>query len=167
MLYPYYVWQSQLQRRGNRASPTARATSARVCRRSTMSTIRRLALATSLTLATGAAFAGTACADEFWDRYHNQQDRIEQGVENGSLTRGEANRLENQEQQLRRERERLAHNGLSQHDRQVLNRDLNRESRAIPSQRMDDQRAGRGWGDDRDPHHPPRDKHWDHPPRGH
>jgi hypothetical protein len=125
-----------------------------------MSTIRRLALATTLTLATGAAFVGTARADEFWGRYHNQQDRIEQGVDNGSLTRGEANRLENQEQQLRRERERLAHNGLSGHDRQVLNRDLNRESRAIHSQRTDDQRAGRGWDDDRDHHHHHGDNEW-------
>jgi Spy/CpxP family protein refolding chaperone len=125
-----------------------------------MSTIRRLALATTLTLATGAAFVGTARADEFWGRYHNQQDRIEQGVDNGSLTRGEANRLENQEQQLRRERERLAHNGLSGHDRQVLNRDLDRESRAIHSQRTDDQRAGRGWDDDRDHHHHHGDNDW-------
>src|SRR4051794_38470084 len=124
-----------------------------------MSTIRRLALATTLTLATGAAFVGTARADEFWGRYHNQRDRIEQGVDNGSLTRGEANRLENQEQQLKRERERLAHNGLSGHERQILNRDLDRESRAIHSQRTDDQRAGRGWDDDRD-HHPHGDNDW-------
>src|SRR4051812_49678227 len=123
-----------------------------------MSTIRRLALATTLTLATGAAFVGTAWADELWGRYHNQQDRIEQGVDNGSLTRGEANRLENQEQQLRRERERLAHNGLSGHDRQGLNRDLDRESRAIHSPRTDHQRAWRGWDDHRDHHNP----HGDH-----
>ena len=116
-----------------------------------MSTLRQLALATALTLAAGTAVTGAARADEFRDRYHNQQNRIEQGVDNGSLTRGEANRLENQEQQIRRERERLSRNGLSQHDRQVLNRDLNRESNRIYDQRHDDQYAGRGW-DDRDHH---------------
>ena len=104
-----------------------------------MSTLRQLALATTLTLAAGTAVTGAARADQFWDRYHKQQNRIEQGVDNGRLTRGEANRLENQEQQLRRERERLSRNGLSQHDRQVLNRDLNRESNRIYDQRHDDQ----------------------------
>jgi TolA-binding protein len=118
-----------------------------------MSTLRQLALATALTLAAGTAVTSAARADQFWDRYHNQQNRIEQGVDNGSLTRGEANRLENQEQQLRRERERLSRNGLSQHDRQVLNRDLNRESNRIYDQRHDDQYAGRGWDDDHHRHH--------------
>ena len=118
-----------------------------------MSTLRRLALATALTLAAGTAVTGAARADQFWDRYHNQQDRIEQGVDNGSLTRSEARRLEEQEQQLRRERERLSRNGLSRHDRQVLNRDLDRQSEEIHDQRHDDQYAGRGWDDDRDHHH--------------
>jgi hypothetical protein len=118
-----------------------------------MSTLRQLALATALTLAAGTAVTSAARADQFWDRYHNQQNRIEQGVDNGSLTRGEANRLENQEQQLRRERERLSRNGLSRHDRQVLNRDLNRESNRIYDQRHDDQYAGRGWDDDHHRHH--------------
>ena len=127
-----------------------------------MSTLRRLALATALTLAAGTAVTGAARADQFWGRYHNQQDRIEQGVDNGSLTRGEARRLEEQEQQLKRERERLAHNGLSGHDRQVLNRDLNRQSEEIHDQRHDDQYAGRGWDDDRDHHrhHHDRDNDW-------
>ena len=118
-----------------------------------MRTISQLTLATALTLAAGTTVAGAARADAFWDRYHNQQDRIEQGVDNGSLTRSEANRLEEQERQLKRERERLARNGLSRHDRQVLNRDLNRESSRIYDQRHDDQYAGRGWNDDRDHGH--------------
>src|SRR3954469_11054757 len=110
--------------------------------------VKKLSLAGAVALATSVTYAGTARADAFWDRYHNQQDRIEQGVDNGSLTRSEARRLEGQERELRRERERLSRDGLSRHDRQVLNRDLNRESRAIHDQRHDDQYAGRGWDDD-------------------
>ena len=112
-----------------------------------MRTIRQLTLATALTLAAGTTVAGAARADAFWDRYHNQQDRIEQGVDNGSLTRSEANRLEEQERQLARERHRLGENGLSDRDRAVLKRDLNRESSQIYDQRHDDQRASRGWDD--------------------
>ena len=109
--------------------------------------VRKIALAGALALVTGATFAGTARADTFWDRWHNQQDRIEQGVENGSLTRSEARRLEEQERQLARERHRLGENGLSDRDRAILRRDLNRESNRIYDQRHDDQRASRDWDD--------------------
>lgn len=104
-----------------------------------MTRIKNLALAAALTVSTAGIFAGTARADEFWDRFHNQQQRIEQGERNGSLTPEEARRLEQQEQQLERERHRLAENGLSSHDRELLNRDLNRESQRIYNQRHDEQ----------------------------
>jgi hypothetical protein len=109
--------------------------------------VRKLAFAGALALAAGATFAGTARADTFWDRLHNQQDRIEQGVDNGSLTRSEARRLEEQERQLARERHRLGENGLSERDREILKRDENRESRRIYDERHDDQRASRDWDD--------------------
>ena len=109
--------------------------------------VKKLALAGAVALATSVTYAGTARADAFWDRWHNQQDRIEQGVDNGSLTRSEASRLEEQERQLARERHRLGENGLSDRDRAVLKRDLNRESSQIYDQRHDDQRASRGWDD--------------------
>ena len=101
--------------------------------------VKKLALAGAVALATSVTYAGTARADAFWDRWHNQQDRIEQGVDNGSLTRSEASRLEEQERQLARERHRLGENGLSDRDRAVLKRDLNRESSQIYDQRQDDQ----------------------------
>src|SRR3954453_7312747 len=66
--------------------------------------VKKLALAGAVALATSVTYAGTARADAFWDRWHNQQDRIEQGVDNGNLTRSEANRLEEQERQVARER---------------------------------------------------------------
>src|SRR5690348_8466366 len=120
--------------------------------------VRKIALAGALALATGATFAGTARADTFWDRLRNQQDRIEQGVDNGSLAPWEACRLEDQEHQLARERHRLAENGLSEHDREILKRDENRESRRIYDLRHNgahadrdrDDRGGWGWwGGDR------------------
>ena len=109
--------------------------------------VRNLALAGALALATSATLAGTARADVFWDRWHNQQNRIEEGIENGNLTRSEARRLEEQERQLARERHRLGENGLSDRDRAILRRDLNRESNRIYDQRTDDQRAARDWDD--------------------
>ena len=63
----------------------------------------------------------------------------EQGVENGSLTRGEARKLRHQDAQIARERHRMARNGLSEHERKVLKRDLNRESDRIHDQRTDEQ----------------------------
>jgi hypothetical protein len=109
--------------------------------------VRKIALAGALAVATGAAFAGTARADTFWDRLRNQQDRIEQGVDNSNLTPSEARRLEEQEHQLARERHRLAENGLSERAREILKRDENRESRRIYDLRHNDARADRDWGD--------------------
>jgi hypothetical protein len=116
--------------------------------------VKHLALAGALALASGAAFAGTARADTFWDRWTNQQNRIEQGVDNGSIAPWEARRLEQQEQQLRRERHRLAENGLSERDREILKRDEDRQSRRIYDLRHNDSRGwgdgGGWWGGDRD-----------------
>jgi len=98
---------------------------------------KSLVLAAALALAAGGTFA-SARADEVGGRIDNQRDRIEQGVDNGSLTRGEARKLRRQDAQIARERHRMAKNGLNSHERQVLNRDLNRESNRIYDQRHDD-----------------------------
>jgi hypothetical protein len=100
---------------------------------------KSLVLAAALALAAGGSLAAGARADEVNGRIDNQRDRIEQGVDNGSLTRGEASKLRRQDAQIARERHRMAKNGLNQHERQVLNRDLNRESNRIHDQRNDDQ----------------------------
>jgi hypothetical protein len=99
---------------------------------------KSLVLAAALALAAGGSFA-SARADEVGGRIDNQRDRIEQGVDNGSLTRGEARKLRRQDAQIARERHRMARNGLTQHERRVLNRDLNRESGRIHDERTDDQ----------------------------
>jgi hypothetical protein len=67
-------------------------------------------------------------------REANQQQRIQQGINSGELTRGEANRLEHREQSIANQEQRMrARDGgqLTAHDRQVLNNRLNRTSNAI------------------------------------
>lgn len=125
-----------------------------------MNGFRNLALAAALATTAGTTIlSGTAHADSFWDRLRNQQDRIEQGVDNGSLTRNEARRLEAQERDLRQDRARLARGGLSQNERERLQERLNRQSDRIYDQRHDDQSNWRahdryadndGWRGDRD-----------------
>ena len=96
---------------------------------------KSLVLAAALTLAAGGSLATSARADELNGRLQNQRDRIEQGVDNGSLTRGEARQLRHQDAKIARERRRMAKNGLTQRER----RTLNRESDRIHDQRTDDQ----------------------------
>ena len=88
--------------------------------------------------------AGGARAGEIGGRLENQRDRVEQGYENGSLTREEACRLLGQERDLRQERRHMARNGLSDRERREMNRGLDRESRRIHEQRTDDDDARRG-----------------------
>jgi len=67
-------------------------------------------------------------------REANQQQRIQQGINSGELTRGETNRLEHREQSIGRQEQRMrARDGgqLTPHGRQVLNTRLNRTSNAI------------------------------------
>src|SRR5690349_17339815 len=80
-----------------------------------------------LVLAGAAINLPPARADEISDRLRNQQQRIDEGVRNGSLTKQEAKRLEDRQRQLRREHQRLARNGLSSRDRDALNRDLDQQ----------------------------------------
>jgi hypothetical protein len=101
---------------------------------------RSLVLAAALTLAAGGSLATSARADNVRDRLDNQRDRIEEGVDNGSLTRGEARKLRHQDAKIARERRSMARGGYTRHERQELKRDLNRESDRIHDQRTDDQR---------------------------
>jgi hypothetical protein len=106
--------------------------------------IRKLALAAVLATSTAVTFAGAARAGEVGGRLHNQRDRIEQGYENGSLNHKEACRLLGQEKDMRQERRHMARNGLSERERESMNRDLDRESRRIHEQRTDDEGARKG-----------------------
>jgi hypothetical protein len=65
-------------------------------------------------------------------RQENQQDRIQQGIKSGQLTRGEARRLEAAEGRIQANKLIDKSDGnVSPRERAQLNRELNRESRAI------------------------------------
>jgi len=75
-------------------------------------------------------------------RQRNQQKRIAEGVENGSLTPAETARLERQEAAIHHEvkTERKANGGkLTPQERRQVNRQQNRESKRIYRQKHDAQ----------------------------
>jgi len=73
-------------------------------------------------------------------RQHNQQDRIQQGVKSGELTRGEAHKLEGEQRDIRREERTYKADGqLTRAERADLQHDQNRASRDIYRQKHDGQ----------------------------
>ena len=77
-------------------------------------------------------------------RQANLDQRIDQGIRNGSLTRAEAGRLRGEFQQLNRLENRYRAGGLSNWERQDLNRRFDVLSAKIRSERHDRQdRRGR------------------------
>jgi hypothetical protein len=79
---------------------------------------------------------------EVGKRAENEQDRIANGVANGSLTAGEAARLENQQKNLHNEvaADRAANGGkLTPEERRQVNRQQNRASHNIYRQKHDAQ----------------------------
>ena len=80
--------------------------------------------------------------NEINERQRNQQKRIGEGVENGSLTPTETARLEKQEAAIHHEvkTERKANGGtLTAQERRQVNRQQNRESKRIYRQKHDGQ----------------------------
>ena len=75
-------------------------------------------------------------------RQARQQQRIAQGIHNGSLTAGETARLERREARLNRQirRERRDGGGLTSTERARINHQQNRLSRQIYRQKHDAQR---------------------------
>ena len=62
----------------------------------------------------------------------NQQDRIGQGVTSGSLTAGEAARLERNQASIERQSSRLASDGrFTRHDQRLIDRRQDHQNRAI------------------------------------
>ena len=102
--------------------------------------------------------------NEINERQRNQQKRIGEGVENGSLTPGETAHLEKQEAAIHHEvkTERKANGGtLTAQERRQVNRQQNRESKRIYRQKHDAQCNNRerfangGAGRERAPLHCP------------
>jgi hypothetical protein len=80
--------------------------------------------------------------NEINERQRNQQKRIGEGVENGSLTPGETAHLEKQEAAIHHEvkTERQANGGtLTAQERRQVNRQQNREGQRIYKQKHDAQ----------------------------
>jgi len=92
-----------------------------------------------VSMMTGALLLGgvsnvLAQTNEVNQRERNQQERIGQGVESGSLTAGETAHLEKQETGINKEvrQDRKANGGtLTAQERRQVNRQQNRESRRI------------------------------------
>ena len=77
-------------------------------------------------------------------REAEQQRRIQQGINSGALTPGEAARLERRESSIERQEQRMrARDGgeLTRRDREVLNERLDRTSRAIYHDKHNARRA--------------------------
>jgi hypothetical protein len=92
----------------------------------------------AISMLTGALLLGGVsnilAQNEVNDRQRNQQERIGQGVESGSLTAGETAHLEKQEAGIHHEvkTDRQANGGtLTAQERRQVNRQQNRESRRI------------------------------------
>jgi hypothetical protein len=81
----------------------------------------------------GALLTGTTSLAQIRQRQENQQDRIGEGIENGSLTPKEPSRLEHQEAGLNQEirRDRKTGDGLSPQERRQINHQQNVLSRKI------------------------------------
>lgn len=71
-------------------------------------------------------------------RQHHQQQRIQQGVQSGELTRGETRRLETEQRGIRQEERAYKADGqLTRTEREDLHRDQNHASRDIYRQKHD------------------------------
>ena len=103
-------------------------------------TLSGIALAATM-LAAGRSAAQTA-DQAYDDRLANQERRIAEGLRDGSLTAGEAARLQREETSLNREAARVQADGvITPQERARMERDLNRVSRDISNERHDAQRA--------------------------
>ena len=100
------------------------------------------AIAATLALAFGAgAFAQTA-TPKLDQRQANQEKRIEQGVASGQLTPRETTRLEKREGKLQADKLNAKADGkVTAAERRKLQREANRDSRAIHRQKHDAQTA--------------------------
>jgi hypothetical protein len=77
-------------------------------------------------------------------RIHEAHERIERGIERGSLTRPEAQRLKRELDGILRKIDRMKEDGrLSHREREIINRDLDRLDRDIYREKHDSERRRR------------------------
>ncbi len=114
-------------------------------------------------LAAATVVPAVASAQSFDHRQDRLERRIDQGLRNGSLSRGEAYRLNAQLHETARLEYRYRRDGLSGWERADLDRRFDRISAAIRYERHD-RDYGSGYGRDRD-HRDYRDHRDDYRPR--
>ncbi len=100
----------------------------------------------SLTVAAGTAFAQTQTVGTndpgIQKRMENQEQRIDQGVQSGTLTPKEAGRLEAEQTKIQQTEQRMKSDGrLTGKERQRLNNMQDRSSQHIYRQKHDPQKA--------------------------
>jgi hypothetical protein len=77
-------------------------------------------------------------------RQHNQQQRIQQGIRSGALTREEAKRLLNEQRAIRQEERQYKSDGvLTRDERKDLQHDLNAANQHIYNETRDAERRFR------------------------
>lgn len=106
------------------------------------------AFALTIPVAVVAQSTNTPAEQKIEQRMDNQQQRIGNGVQNGSLTAGEAARIERREAGLNREVNAMQSDGkLTPRERRVINRQQNALSRNIYNQKHDAQVQPRAFGE--------------------
>lgn len=105
-----------------------------------MFNVKGMAIAIAMVFA-GSAFAQTATPG-IDKRQANQEKRIVQGAKSGELTKKEVARLEKREDKLQTDKEKAAADGkVTKKERVKLNREANRDSKAIYREKHDAQKA--------------------------
>lgn len=99
--------------------------------------MKKMMFALTLSLASLAALADTPVVDA---RQENQEDRIDQGVASGELTKREEARLDAQQERIENREERAKADGVvTKRERARLQRSENRASANIAKQKHDRQ----------------------------
>ena len=114
-----------------------------MCKRSTSIIVAGLTLGGLLFIGSPAGAQSVYNLDQREDR---QQQRIQQGVDSGALTPGEARRLEGEQARIQATEDRMRADGhLSPRERERLSQMQNRASRDIDRLKHND-RTAEGWG---------------------
>ena len=89
--------------------------------------------------------SGIGFAENIKKREKRQQDRIDQGVKSGELTKKEALKLEKKEAELHRKikKDRKDGEGLTAKERAKIHQKQNKLSRQIAKQKHDDQKRNK------------------------
>ena len=97
-------------------------------------------LITQITAALTIIYSASSMAVMINERQDNQQARIQQGVVSGELTKRETVRLSKQQIKIQRKEMRFKSDGqFTKKERALVQRDLNRQNKAIYRQKHDQQ----------------------------